>query len=109
MSAESNASSFAAFQQAKTTRDTLPPLGGGGVSRGCGLADAAREEKAEWIRQNLPECSAVASAFRAEFGSGVRMSWARENGYAIGKQMPAPAFAVSGDALNLPIARKVKP
>ena len=76
---------------------------------GYGKGFRMSHDKAAWVRKNLPVCSAVASAFRAEFGAGVRMSWASENGHAIGKPIPAPAFAVSGDALNLPVARKGRP
>ena len=95
-----------AFPEAKTTRDTLPPFGGGGVSRGCCLAEAAREEKAQWVRDNLPKCSAVASAFREVFGRPVRMTYAEEAGHVIGKRAPEPSLAVSGDSLIAPRTRK---
>ena len=54
-----------------------------------GLAVMAddREQRAAWVRANLPECSAVAAAFRAEFGE-VRLVFASENGHVIGKLGP---------------------
>ncbi len=46
-----------------------------------------REQRAAWVRANLPECSAVAAAFRAEFGD-LRLVYASENGHVIGKPGP---------------------
>lgn len=65
------------------------PLKGEGVGGGVGLAATdARREAAEWVRANLPVCSGVAEAFRQEFGQGVRMGFASEAGYTIGKPSP---------------------
>ena len=46
--------------------------------------NAKAEEKAEWVRLNLPTVAAFATAMRAEFGE-VRLVYARENGHTIGK------------------------
>lgn len=68
------------------------PLKGEGVGGGVGLAaaDSARSDKAEWVRQNLPQCSAIATAFKAVF-AGVRMTYAEENGKAVGVKMQGQA------------------
>lgn len=64
------------------------PLKGEGVGGGVGLAAGAadREAKAEWVRQNLPICSAIASDFRAVF-PGCRMTYAEEAGHVVGRAM----------------------
>ena len=46
-----------------------------------------RASKAAWVRENLPGCTTVADAFRAEFGD-VRLVFASENGHVIGKPGP---------------------
>lgn len=75
------------------------PLKGEGVGGGVGLAAADRRaEAAEWVRQNLPTCSAVAAAFRQQFGN-IRLVYASENGNQIGKPTPDPGYSVSGDSL----------
>lgn len=43
------------------------------------------EEKKRWVKENLPVCSRVASAFADVFGEGVKMVFASENGYRFGK------------------------
>jgi len=42
------------------------------------------ESMAEWVRENLPTCAAVAAEFKAEFGD-VRLVYAKEAGHEIGK------------------------
>lgn len=44
-----------------------------------------RDEKAEWVRMNMPVCAAVAAAFR-EVSSDVRMVFASENGHTLGQR-----------------------
>ena len=56
-----------------------------------------REAAAEWVRANLPECSAFAAIVREQF-SQARLCFASENGHTVGKPF-VPAFVVSGDAL----------
>ena len=41
---------------------------------------------AEYVARNFPECTKVASLIRNQFGDGVRMIWAKENGHELGKQ-----------------------
>ncbi len=83
------------------------PLKGEGVGGGVGLAAADRRaSQAEWVRENLPICSAFAAAMRAEFGD-VRMVFASENGHVLGKPTPDPAFSATGDAL-LPLRKEAK-
>ena len=86
------------------------PLKGEGVGGGVGLAAAkpSREEMAEWVRLNLPICSAFAAAFRSEFGD-VRMSSASEAGHTIGKPVEAALFSVSGEALMAHKAKRAAP
>lgn len=75
------------------------PLKGEGVGGGVGLAAAdPRAEAAEWVRQNLPICSAFAAEVKAEFGSA-RMTYASEGGHVLGKPSEPPVFSVGGDAL----------
>ena len=64
------------------------PLKGEGVGGGVGLAtaDSDRAAKAEWVRQNLPICSAIASDFRSVF-PGCRMTYAEEAGHVVGRAM----------------------
>ena len=57
------------------------PLKGEGV--GVGAGDEARADKAEWVRQNFPVCSAFAAEAREAFGD-VRMRYAEEGGLRIG-------------------------
>ena len=71
----------------------LPPKGGEGEGfagrqpdRWSVMADD-RASKAAWVRENLPGCTAVADAFRAEFGD-VRLVFAAEAGHVIGKPGP---------------------
>lgn len=71
----------------------LPPKGGEGEGfagrhpdLGSVMADD-RASKAAWVRENLPGCTAVADAFRAEFGD-VRLVFAAEAGHVIGKPGP---------------------
>ena len=87
-----------------------PPLGGG-VPEGRGLAPtpeaSARADAAEWVRQNLPTCSAFAAAFKAVF-AGLRLTFASEAGHTIGAQAEPPSFSVSGDDLVESLRRKEK-
>ncbi|MBK6414083.1 hypothetical protein [Sphingopyxis sp.] len=43
------------------------------------------EEKREWVRKNLPLCSRFAATVAEVFGEGVRMTYASEGGYTVGK------------------------
>jgi hypothetical protein len=43
------------------------------------------EKLAEWVRENLPTCAAVAAEFREAFGD-VRLVYAREAGNEIGRR-----------------------
>lgn len=75
-----------------------PPVRGGcGKSEGVAPEVGEREAAAEWVRANLPECSAFAAIVREQF-SQARLCFASENGHSIGKTFVA-AFVVSGDAL----------
>jgi hypothetical protein len=93
------------------TTPPLPPKGEG-VGGGVGPATAAhrRRDAAEWVRLNLPLCSAFAAEVKAEFGAEVRMTFASENGHVIGKPGGSAGLSVSGDALlaHLPFKRKEK-
>lgn len=60
---------------------------------------ADRQQLAAWVRENLPQCSAVAERFRAEFGD-VRMVWASEGGHVLGK--PGPDGVKLSDAAFAP-------
>ena len=80
-------SSAKGFRQGGNSPPHNPPKGGcvGGERHSPQPAlSAEREARAEWVRQNLPGCAAVAAAFRAEF-EGVRMVWAREGWNEVGK------------------------
>lgn len=83
------------------------PLKGEGVGGGVGLAADAqqRREAAEWVRLNLPDCSAFAAEVKAAFGEA-RMTFASENGHVVGKPTPPAAFSVTGDALTVGMAMK---
>lgn len=84
-----------------------PPLRGGcGKREGVAPAVGEREAAAEWVRANLPECSAFAAIVREQF-SQARLCFASENGHTVGKTFVA-AFVVSGDALvqGLMVERK---
>ena len=52
------------------------------------------EDKAAWVRQNLPTCTQVAQEFKNVFGS-VSMVFASENGHAIGKPFVGDAVKLS--------------
>lgn len=75
------------------------PLKGEGVGGGVGLATSHRSEAAEWIRCHLPLCAEFAAEVRAAFGQTVRMTFASEGGFNVGKPSDRPAFSVSGEAL----------
>lgn len=83
-----------------------PPFRGGGV----GVAVPAkpdRSEAAEWVRANLPICSAFAAELKSFF-TEARLTYANEAGHSIGKPSPAPALSISGDALMESLLRKAK-
>lgn len=84
----------------RVERQAPPPPPLKGVVGGVGLAtdNPSREEAAEWVRFNLPICSAIAAEFKSAF-SEARLTHASENGHSIGRPMGEPAFSVSGDAL----------
>lgn len=69
--------------------ETHPPLKGGVVfpqkPPPQPMPSDRAEKLAEWVRENLPTCSAVAAEYRAEFGD-VRMVYAREAGHEIGRR-----------------------
>lgn len=46
-----------------------------------------RANAADWVRQSLPACAAVAAAFKAQF-PGVRLTFASENGHTLGQRGP---------------------
>lgn len=46
-----------------------------------------RDAKAEWVRQHLPTCAAIADSFRDAF-TDVRMVYASENGNTLGQRGP---------------------
>lgn len=68
-----------------------------------------RSEAAEWIRANLPICSAFAADLKACFPEA-RMTYANEAGHVIGKPSPEPGLSISGDALmeSLRVKEKAK-
>lgn len=66
-----------------------------------------REERAAWVRQNLPTCAAFAAQVAAGF-KDARMTYASENGHVIGKPADVPEIAVSGDALMESLRTKAK-
>jgi hypothetical protein len=43
------------------------------------------KEKREWVRENLPWCAGVGAAMSDVFGEGVRITYAKENGYEFGR------------------------
>ena len=51
------------------------------------MATSDRSGSAEWVRQHLPTCVAVAAAFREVFPE-VRMAYASENGHTLGQRSP---------------------
>lgn len=69
-----------------------PPLRGGVGGMGNHPPEpspsAGREDRAAWVRLNLPICAAVASEFAAVF-PGCRMTFASEAGHTVGKPTPA--------------------
>lgn len=87
---------------------SLPPFRGGekrGEAPGQDSSD--RENAAEWVRENLPQCAEFAAAVRESFGSA-RMCYAEEAGHVIGKPF-LPAFVVPADTLiQEPIGGKGK-
>jgi len=66
-----------------------PPLKGGVFSpkkhSPLPMPTDQAESKAEWVRENLPTCAAVAAEFKAEFGD-VRLVYAKEAGHEIGRR-----------------------
>lgn len=46
----------------------------------------SREEEAKRNRERMPETAALVDAWRAVFGPGLRLLWARENGIEVGKR-----------------------
>lgn len=85
---------FYSLERGNGKTPPLPPKGGEGEGfagrrpdRWSVMADD-RESRAAWVRENLPGCTAVAEAFRAEFGD-VRLVFAAEAGHVIGKPGPA--------------------
>lgn len=46
-----------------------------------------RKQQATLVRQQFPQCVAFADAVRDVFGEGVRMTYAEENGRAIGHKI----------------------
>lgn len=50
---------------------------------------------ADYVRKNFPTCVAVADMVRSEFGDGVKMIYARENGKTIGKQTVTDGHSVN--------------
>lgn len=84
---------FLVLERGNGKSHPLPPKGGEGEgiagrrpNRGPVMADD-RESRAAWVRENLPGCTAVAEAFRAEFGE-VRLVFAAEAGHVIGRPGP---------------------
>jgi hypothetical protein len=65
-----------------------PPLKGGVFSpkkhSPLPMPTDRAESMAEWVRENLPTCAAIAAEFKAEFGD-VRLVYAREAGHEIGR------------------------
>jgi hypothetical protein len=64
-----------------------PPLKGGVFSpkkhSPLPMPTDRSESMAEWVRENLPTCAAVAAEFKAEFGD-VRLVYASEGGHVLG-------------------------
>lgn len=48
------------------------------------IENEKRQQQAALVRQQFPHCVAFADAVRNTFGDGVRMTYAEENGRAIG-------------------------
>lgn len=46
-----------------------------------------RKQQTALVRQQFPQCVAFADAMREVFGAGVRMTYAEENGRAIGHKI----------------------
>ena len=51
------------------------------------MSRVEKDEKQQWVRNNLPTCAALAGDFKAVFGD-VRLVYAAENGHELGKQGP---------------------
>lgn len=69
--------------------ETHPPLKGGGVFPQKPPPQPMPSDRAaamaEWVRETLPTCAAVAAEFRESFGD-VRLVYAREAGHEIGRR-----------------------
>jgi hypothetical protein len=52
------------------------------------------EDKAAWVRQNLPTCATVAQDFKNAFGD-VSMVFASENGHMVGKRFTGDGIKLS--------------
>ena len=63
------------------------------------------DEKAAWVRQNLPTCAGIAQDFKNAFGS-VSMAFASENGHVLGKRFEGDGVKLSETLLG-PMNRKV--
>lgn len=64
------------------------------------------DEKAAWVRKNLPACAQVAQDFKNVFGD-VSMVFANENGHVLGKQSEGYGVKLS-ETLVGPMAIKQK-
>ena len=51
------------------------------------MAQPAKADQQQWVRDKLPTCVAVASQFKAVFGD-VRLVHAAENGHELGQRSP---------------------
>ena len=52
------------------------------------------DEKAAWVRQNLPTCAGIAQDFKNAFGS-VSMVFASENGHVLGRRFEGDGVKLS--------------
>lgn len=94
---DSGGFAFTTAAERNTPLATPPFKGGCGKREGVAPAVGEREAAAEWVRANLPECSAFAAIVRELFIQA-RLCFASENGHTVGKPF-VPAFVVGGDAL----------
>ena len=61
------------------------------------------------IRAAFPQSVAVADAFREAFGPGVKLVYAAENGYTIGRPLDESRFrVVTGDQFAIPHKKQGK-
>lgn len=95
---------FTKAERAERNHPPHPPLGGVGVGV-VAPVKPAKSDAAEWVRANLPICSAFSAEVKAAFGD-CRLTFASEQGHVIGKPAADPAFTVTGEALIASLTKR---